>query len=161
FLLIPTSPTHFRVEGLPPGHEMDFQLVDGRGTVLTHRQPGRPELMLTRSESGSAAEPPRQPGDPEVAVAQADLERLQGSYANQEMGFAFQVDLVGSRLRLSFVQGPAFPPTLLTPTSPTHFRVEGEGLAPGLALAFHVTEGKANALSILQPGKPEVVMKRQ
>jgi hypothetical protein len=77
------------------------------------------------------------------------------------MGFAFQVDLVGSHLRLSFTQGPPFPPTLLIPTSPTRFLVKGEGMAPGLALDFQVTEGKATALSILQPGKPEVVMKRQ
>jgi hypothetical protein len=77
------------------------------------------------------------------------------------MGFEFKIDLVESRLRLSFVEGPPFPPTLLIPTSPTRFRVEGEGLAPGLALDFQVTEGKATALTILQPGKPEVVMTRQ
>lgn len=99
-------------------------------------------------------------GDPEVTVSQTELERLQGSYANQEMGFAFKLDLVGSRLRLTFTQGPPFPPTLLVPASPTRFRVEGEGMAPGLALEFQVTEGKATALTILQPGKPEVVMTR-
>lgn len=47
FLLIPTSPTHFRVEGLPPGHELSFQVKDGQAIALTHRQPGR-QLVLTR-----------------------------------------------------------------------------------------------------------------
>jgi len=99
-------------------------------------------------------------GDPEVTVARADLERLQGSYASQEMGMAAKVELVESRLRFSVTQGPGFQ-FLLIPTSPTRFRAEGKDLAPGLVLAFQVTEGKATALTILQPGKPEVVMTRQ
>ncbi len=98
--------------------------------------------------------------DPEVKVDKADLERLVGSYANEEMGFAFKVDLEGDRLRLTVTEGPPFPPSLLIPTSPVRFRWEGEGLAPGLAVVFQVTGGKATALSVLQPGKPEVVAKR-
>lgn len=118
---------------------------------------------------GPAAEPPSRPElvpsfngtvDSEVAVAKADLERLPGSYANKEMGFAFKVELVGGRVRLTITEGPPFPPALLIPTSPTRFRWEGEGLAPGLAVAFQVTGGKATELSVIQPGKPEVVMKR-
>ncbi|HKI03401.1 MAG TPA: hypothetical protein VKK31_15585 [Thermoanaerobaculia bacterium] len=108
---------------------------------------------LWAAAPGTAAEP-------EVAVAKADLERLPGSYANGEMGFAFKVDLQEGRVRLTITQGPPFPPALLIPTSPTHFRWEGEGLAPGLAVSFQVTGSKATSLTVIQPGKPEVVMKR-
>ena len=98
--------------------------------------------------------------DPEVKVDTADLERLVGSYADEEMGFAFQVDLVGDRLRLTVTEGPPFPPSLLIPTSPVRFRWEGEGLAPGLAVVFQGSGEKATALTVLQPGKPEVMAKR-
>jgi hypothetical protein len=64
-------------------------------------------------------------------------------------------------VRLSITQGPPFPPALLAPTSPTRFRWEGDGLAPGLAVTFQVTGRKAASLTILQPNKPEgVVMQR-
>lgn len=99
-------------------------------------------------------------GDPEVAAAPADLERLQGTYANREMGFAARVDLLGSRLRFFATEGPPFR-FLLVPIAPNRFRAEGAGIAPGLVIAFQVTEGKASAFSVLQPGKPEVVMTRQ
>jgi pimeloyl-ACP methyl ester carboxylesterase len=99
--------------------------------------------------------------DPETAVTQADLERFPGSYANQEMGLTFKVDLRESQLHVSVTQGPPFPPFLLIPSSSTRFRVEGEGLAPGLVVAFQVTEGKATALIVAQPGVPEVVLQRQ
>ncbi|MFL6195988.1 MAG: alpha/beta fold hydrolase, partial [Thermoanaerobaculia bacterium] len=97
---------------------------------------------------------------PEVTVARADLEKLPGSYASEEMGAVVKVDLVGSRLRISVTAGPRFPPALLVPTSPTRFRWEGTGMAPGLALTFQVKEGKATSLTVLQPAKPEVVLMR-
>jgi pimeloyl-ACP methyl ester carboxylesterase len=83
---------------------------------------------------------------PEVAVAEADLERLPGSYRNTEMGYTVKVDLQDHRVRLSITQGPPFPPALL---------------APGLVVTFQVAGGKAASLTILQPNKPEgVVMQR-
>jgi len=98
---------------------------------------------------------------PAVTVAQADLERLPGSYANTEMGYAVKVNLQDSRVRLSITQGPPFPPALLEATSPTRFRWEGDGLAPGLAVAFEASGEKAGSLTVIQPNKPEgVVMKR-
>jgi hypothetical protein len=114
----------------------------------------RPEFALTSVLSAG--------DDPEavVTVTQADLERLPGSYANQEMGFAFKVELLEGQLRVSVTEGPPFPPFRLIPTSPTRFRVEGEGLAPGLMVGFQVTEGMATALIVAQPGMPEVVMPR-
>jgi pimeloyl-ACP methyl ester carboxylesterase len=48
YMLIPTSPTHFRVEGLPPGHKVAFQVIEGRTTKVTLSQPGRPDLVMTR-----------------------------------------------------------------------------------------------------------------
>jgi hypothetical protein len=50
YLLIPTSPTHFRVEGLPPGHQVAFQVPEGQATGLILSQPGRPDLEMKRSE---------------------------------------------------------------------------------------------------------------
>lgn len=98
---------------------------------------------------------------PEVKVAEADLERLPGSYVNEEMGVALKVDLQGDGLRVSILQGTPFPAARLIPTSPTRFRWEGDGMAPGLAVVFQVTEGKATALSVLQPNKPgPVVLER-
>ena len=72
-----------------------------------------------------------------------------------------EVDLEGDGLRVSILQGPPFPPARLIPTSPTRFRWEGDGMAPGLAVVFQVTGGKATALSVVQPNKPApVVMQR-
>jgi pimeloyl-ACP methyl ester carboxylesterase len=93
-------------------------------------------------------------GDPEVTVAQADLERLPGSYKRESRAGA-TVDLVGNRVRFGIGKGPRY---LLIPTSPTHFRVEG--LPPGNEVTFEVTEGKATALTLSQPGRPDQVMKR-
>lgn len=50
YLLIPTSPTRFRVEGLPPGHKLTFQVTGRRATGLILSQPGRPDLEMKRSE---------------------------------------------------------------------------------------------------------------
>lgn len=112
-------------------------------------------LWLGLASIASAAEPA-------VLVPRADLERLTGSYANLEMGFAFALDLQGDRLRLTITEGPRFAPALLIPTSPVRFRWEGEGLAPDLQVSFQVPEGKgkADSLTVIQPGKPLVVMKR-
>lgn len=98
---------------------------------------------------------------PEVKVARTDLERLPGAYVSEEMGMSLAVDLQGDSLRVSILQGPPFPAARLVPTSPTRFRWEGDGMAPGLAVVFQVNEGKATALSVVQPNKPaEVVLKR-
>jgi hypothetical protein len=99
---------------------------------------------------------------PGVSVPKADLERLTGSYANQEMGFAFTLDLQGDHLRLTITEGPHFDPALLIPTSAVQFRWEGPGLAPGLQVSFQVPEGKgkAESLTVNQPGMPLVVMNR-
>lgn len=100
--------------------------------------------------------------DSEVKPSKADLERLTGSYANVEMGFAFALDLQGDRLRLTITEGPKFAPALLIPAAPDRFRWEGEGLAPGLQVSFQFPEkgGKAESLTVNQPGMPLVVMKR-
>jgi len=97
---------------------------------------------------------------PELALAKTDLEGLPGTYRFPEMGLEVKVELEGSRLRLSIVQGPPFPSSLLAPTSPTRFRWQGDGMAPGLYVVFQVTGGKATTMTVVQPGKPELVMKR-
>jgi hypothetical protein len=99
---------------------------------------------------------------PAGKVPKTDLERLTGSYANMEMGFAFQLDLEGESLKLTITEGPKFAPALLIPTAPDRFRWEGEGLAPGLQVSFQLPEGggKAESLTVIQPRMPIVVMKR-
>jgi pimeloyl-ACP methyl ester carboxylesterase len=98
---------------------------------------------------------------PEVKVARADLEGLPGTYAIEEMGMELKVDLKEDGVYVSVLQGTPFPSTRLIPTSPTRFRWEGDGMAPGLAVVFQVAEGRATALSVVQPNKPaEVVMTR-
>ena len=95
-------------------------------------------------------------GDPEVTVARADLEKLPGSYVNQERGVTARVDLLGSRLRFGIGEGPRH---LLIPTSPTRFRVEG--LPIGHRVSFQVIEGRATEVTLSQPGRPDLVMIRK
>jgi hypothetical protein len=97
---------------------------------------------------------------PEVTVATADLELLPGSFAAREMPAAFRVALEGDHLRLYVTQGPPLPPARLIPTSPLRFRCEADGWAPGLAVTFQVSGGKATQLALVQPGKPELISRR-
>jgi hypothetical protein len=103
----------------------------------------------------------RQPesNPPEVIVANEDLQRLAGNYTQTEMGLVIKMEPLENHLRATVLHGAPFPPSTLIPVSPTCFRWEGEGLAPGLTAVFHVDD-KAVELTIVQPGKPEVVMKR-
>jgi pimeloyl-ACP methyl ester carboxylesterase len=114
----------------------------------------RPEFALTSVLSPGA------PEAEEVTVTRAGLERLPGIYANQDMGLTVRVELQESQLRVSITAGPPFPPFRLIPVSPTRFRAEGEGLAPGLMVGFQMTEGKATAFILAQPGMPEAVLPR-
>jgi pimeloyl-ACP methyl ester carboxylesterase len=98
---------------------------------------------------------------PGIAVAKADLQALPGSYAASERPLAVRVAFAGDRLRLSVTEGPMLPSATLIPTSPTRFRCEGAGLAPGLAVTFQLNGGRATHLTILQPGKPPLTMERQ
>ncbi len=116
--------------------------VDGLDTSCIDRM-RRPDLALSF-------------GDPEVTVARADLEPLPGSYMNQERGLTARVDLLGGRVRFGIGEGPRY---LLIPTSPTRFRVEG--LPPGHKVAFQVIEGRANGVTLSQPGRPDLLMTRQ
>ncbi len=101
-------------------------------------------------------------GDPVVPVPRADLERLTGSYRNAEMGVTFKVDLQGDGLVLNFTEGPPFKDDVLIPISQVRFRVEGEGLAPGLQVSFQLPEGggKAESVTVIQPNMPIVLMTR-
>lgn len=46
-VLVATSPTRFRIEGLP-GYFFDFQVMEGRATACTVVEPGMPSYTLTR-----------------------------------------------------------------------------------------------------------------
>jgi pimeloyl-ACP methyl ester carboxylesterase len=47
-LLVPASATRFRLEGLPPGYAVVFELVDGKPTAALLEQPGAPSQRLAR-----------------------------------------------------------------------------------------------------------------
>lgn len=94
-------------------------------------------------------------GDPEVALAAADLEKLTGTY-REASGFEVRFDVVeGRHLRASYSDGA--PPMDFVPTSPTRFR-EPYG---GLAIAFHLEEGEAVSVGLERGGQGEgPVLKR-
>ena len=49
FLLLPTSPTRFRPQGLPAGYAMVFEKGEGgSATALTLSKPGVPDTRMTR-----------------------------------------------------------------------------------------------------------------
>ncbi len=88
-------------------------------------------------------------GEPEVALAAADLNRLTGTY-RESSGFEVSFDVVdGKHLRASFVDGK--PPVVFVPISSTRFR-EPYG---GLGLAFHLEDGKAVSVGIERGGQPQ------
>jgi len=94
-------------------------------------------------------------GDLEVTLPRADLERLAGSYADKESGLAAKVDLLGDRVRVSLSEGFQ---VLLVPIAPNRFRLEGMG--PEQIVTFRLTGGRATALVLSQPGRPDLVMPR-
>lgn len=124
------------------GSFLEAGAVEGLDTSCIDKM-RRPELTLSF-------------GDPEVTLAQADLDRLPGSYVNRERGVPARVDLLGSRVRFGIGEGPRY---LLIPTSPTRFQVEG--LPPGHNVAFQVIDGRATGVTLSQPGRPDLVMARQ
>jgi hypothetical protein len=52
-LLVPLSPTRFRLEGLPGGFLFEFQLADGRAISASFQQPGQPAQTLARESTDS------------------------------------------------------------------------------------------------------------
>jgi pimeloyl-ACP methyl ester carboxylesterase len=88
-------------------------------------------------------------GDPEVALAAADLNRLTGTYRDSTSGFETRVEVAGGKhLRASFSDGGAL---IVVPTSPTRFRPA----YGGLDLIFRVEEGKAAGLAFERSGQPQ------
>jgi len=47
-LLVPVSPTRFRLEGMPPGVALIFDRKDGPAGSLTVTRPGQPDLIAVR-----------------------------------------------------------------------------------------------------------------
>src|SRR5262249_22620276 len=93
-------------------------------------------------------------GDPEVAVSQADLEALVGTYVGA--GDTVKIDLVNGRLRLE-IEAKAF---LLVPTAATRFRPEG--MPAGYAVRFEREgQGPATAAFLVQPGQPDERLARK
>jgi hypothetical protein len=94
------------------------------------------------------------PGDPEVKLTRADLERLAGTYEDAASGQIAKASVVGNRLRVTLDGTPA----LLVATSPTRFRIEG--FSPEMAVVFQLAGGRAIGMTMIRPGAPDVEMKR-
>jgi hypothetical protein len=47
-VLVPTSPSRFRIEGLPPGYALAFQPAEGQPATVTLEQPGGPSVVHER-----------------------------------------------------------------------------------------------------------------
>lgn len=91
----------------------------------------------------------RLPDEPEVAVAQADLEALVGRYANDSFP-PVEIDLVEGRLRLK-VESETF---LLIPTGTNRFRPEG--LPAGYGVHFERGgQGPATVMVMERLGRPD------
>jgi pimeloyl-ACP methyl ester carboxylesterase len=102
----------------------------------------RPEFVLKR--------------DPDVEVPADQLARLTGTYEDTESGVAVRIETVGPRLRAVWVGEEA--PMLLTATSPTRFRIEGQ---PRDTLTFQLSGGRATAVVMEQPGAPRLTLTRE
>jgi pimeloyl-ACP methyl ester carboxylesterase len=103
---------------------------------------GRPEFVLTRAE--------------DVQLAEAELDRLTGTFSSRELGFAVTIERVGGRLRATVASQP---PILLVPLSPTRFRLEG--LPGGFLFEFQLADGRAESASFQQPGQPAQTLTRE
>jgi pimeloyl-ACP methyl ester carboxylesterase len=86
-------------------------------------------------------------GDPEVTLAEADLERLAGTYRESQGGFEARIDRIGGKLRARYSDGSV---DLFVPTSATRFRTANGGFS----LVFRLEEGRAAALSMERSGEP-------
>jgi hypothetical protein len=93
-------------------------------------------------------------GDPEVAVGQADLEPLVGSYTG-ENGVTTKIALLEGRLRLE-IESESF---LLIPTATNRFRPEG--LPEGYARFERNGEGPATAVVLMRPNQPDLRFTRK
>ncbi|HEX7181666.1 MAG TPA: alpha/beta hydrolase [Thermoanaerobaculia bacterium] len=94
--------------------------------------------------------------DPEVKLTADQLARFQGSYKDAESGLGMKIDRIGEYLRVTIGVDP---PLVLIPTGPARFRVEG--LPPGYAVTFQVSDGPATGAALEAPGQPTLTMKRE
>lgn len=93
-------------------------------------------------------------GDPEVALAAADLNRLAGTY-REASGFEVRFDVVeGTHLRASYSDGA--PPEVFIPTSATRFRTSNGGLV----IAFRLEDGQAVGVGLERGGNQGPELKR-
>lgn len=81
--------------------------------------------------------------DPEIELPADQLARLAGTYKDRVSGSEIRVEAAGRRLKV--FEGE-YPPTVLVPISPTRFRLEG--MPPGYAAEFQVTDGRATACTM-------------
>lgn len=113
--------------------------VKGLDTSCLERMK-RPEFALKR--------------DPDVELPADRLARLAGTYKDRESGYEMRIERLGPHLR-SVAEGQR--PVVLVATSPTRFRIEG---LPGYFVDFQITEGRATACTLVEPGQPPYTLAR-
>ena len=123
---------------------------------------GKPsELKLNiASEATFRFAPPAADPRPAVALSDAQLQGLVGTYKPAQLPLEVQVQLVGSALKLTV---PGQPTYTLVAESPTRFRMTGPpGMPGGFFVEFEVTGGRATAATLIQPApQPSLRLIRQ
>ncbi len=94
--------------------------------------------------------------DAEIELTAAELAPFTGTYKSAETGFTVTIEILGKVLRAAPANEP---PMVLVPTAPTRFRLEG--MPPGFALTFELSEGKARAVTLERPGGPSMTLTRE
>ncbi|MEA2562389.1 MAG: hypothetical protein QOH06_3893 [Acidobacteriota bacterium] len=100
----------------------------------------RPEFALKR--------------DPDVELPADQLARLAGTYKDRESGYEMRIETLGRQLRSAADRQR---PVVLVATSPTRFRIEG---LPGSFFDFQITEGRATACTLVEPGSTPYTLTR-
>ncbi|HEX7185990.1 MAG TPA: alpha/beta hydrolase [Thermoanaerobaculia bacterium] len=95
--------------------------------------------------------------DPDVELPADQLARLAGTYKDRESGYEIRIEAVGKLLR-AVVAGEGSN-MLLVPISPTRFRIEG--MTPGDAVTFQLSEGRPTAVVLETPGLPSLTLTRE
>ncbi|MFL6199617.1 MAG: alpha/beta hydrolase [Thermoanaerobaculia bacterium] len=152
-----TLKNHLRVVVPAGGH--DFEGIEGAdclyGLIARFVETGtekgldtsclkrmkRPEFALKR--------------DADVELPADQLARLAGTYKDRESGYEMRIETLGPHLR-SVADGQR--PFMLVATSPTRFRIAG---LPGYFFDFQITEGRATACTLVEPGVPPFTLTRE
>ncbi len=106
------------------------------------------------------AMPPKADTKPAVALLAADLSKLTGKYAPENLPLTIEVQVVGDALKLTVPGQPAY---TLVAITPTRFRMTGPPDMPdGFYFTFELANGAVTGATLEQPApRPTLKLKRQ